>query len=221
MPTSCFISILLTVFQSKEILFPISAERLFSGTHRIRTLLYYSCLVQVNKKKEFIMDAHNKRREYEKMEVCGGELLEFIRKNKALSVEFCRQLYQELYAPIEAKIEHETETYTFKQLEADFTKLNQDYLRRAIGPEKWNVLSEMNKKTEEAQKNNFKKLKGYQEKVMKERQRTKEAEIEARQRSEELMKLHQEAIREKEKNAENLRIMQQNFQNQINKVTII
>ena len=184
-------------------------------------LLYYSCLVQVRKKKGFIMDAHNNRRECEGMEVCGGELLEFIRRNKALSVEFCTQLYQELYAPIKAKIEHEIETYTFKQLEADFTKLNQDYFRRAIGPEKWNVLSEMDKKTVEAEKNNFKKLKGYQEKIMKERQRTKEVENEARQRNEELKKLHQEAIREKEKNAENLRNMQQNFQDQIDKVTVI
>ena len=167
------------------------------------------------------MDAHKNRREYEGVEVCGGELLEFIRKNKALSVEFCTQLYQELYAPIQAKIEHDIETYTFNQLEADFTKLNQNYLRRAIGPEKWNVLSEMDKKTVEAQKNNFKKLKGYQEKIMKERQRTKEAEIEARQRSDELKKLHQEAIREKEKNAENLRNMQQNFQDQMEKVTWI
>ena len=118
-------------------------------------------------------------------------------------------------------MEHEIETYTFKQLEADFTKLNQDYLRRAIGPEKWNVLREMDKKTMEAQKNNFKKLKGYQEKIMKERQRTKEAEIEARQRSEELKKLHQEAIREKEKNVENLRKMEENFQNKMEKVTVI
>ena len=167
------------------------------------------------------MDADNNRREYEGMEVCGGELLEFIRRNKALSVEFCTQLYQELYAPIKAKIEHEIETYTFKQLEEDFTKLNQDYLRSAIGPEKWNVLSEMDKKTVEAQKNNFKKLKGYQEKIMKERQRTKEAEIEATQRNEELKKLHQEAIREKEKNAENLRKIEENFQNQMEKVAVI
>ena len=184
-------------------------------------LLYYSCLVQVREKKGFTIDAQNNQREYEGIEVCGGELLEFIRKNKALSVEFCTQLYQELYAPIKAKIENEIETYTFEQLEADFVKLNQDYLSRAIGPEKWKVLSEMDKKTVETQKNNFKMLKGYQEKIMKERLRTKEAEIEARQRSEELKKLHQEAIREKRKNAENLRNMQQNFQNQMDKVTVI
>ena len=138
------------------------------------------------------------------MEVCGGELLEFIRKNKALSVEFCTQLYQELYAPIKEKIEHEIETYTFQQLEADLQKLNED--------------SEIDKKTVEAQKNNFKKLKGYQKKIMKERQRTKETEIEAKKRNEELEKLQQEAIRENEKNFENLRNMQQSYQNHIDKV---
>ena len=190
----------------------------YQGLYHTTALLFF--LVQVDKKKGFIMDAHNNRREYEGMEVCGGELIEFIRKNRALSVEFCTQLYQELYAPIKAKIEHEIETYTFEQLEADFTKLNQDYLRCAIGPEKWNVLSEMDKKTVEAQKNNFKKLKGYREQIMRERQRTKEVENEARQRNEELKKLHQEAIREKEMNTENLRSMQQNFQNQIDKVTV-
>ena len=164
------------------------------------------------------MDAHGNRKDYEGMEVCGGELLEFIRKNRSLSREFCTKLYQELFTPIQLKIEHETEAYSFKQLEADFRKLNEDYLKGAIGPEKWNVLSDMDKKTVEAQKNNFKKVKGYQEKVMKERQRTKEAEIEARQRNEELKKLHQEAMREKEKNAENLKNMQANFQNQMEKV---
>ena len=177
-----------------------------------------SFLVQVREKKGFTIDAHKNRKEYKGMEVCGGELLEFIRKNKALSVEFCTQLYQELYAPIKEKIEHEIETYTFQQLEADLQKLNEDYLRRAIGPEKWNVLSEIDKKTVEAQKNNFKKLKGYQKKIMKERQRTKETEIEAKKRNEELEKLQQEAIRENEKNFENLRNMQQSYQNHIDKV---
>ena len=167
------------------------------------------------------MDARGNRKEYEGMEVFGGELVQFIRKNRSLSSEFCTKLYEELFAPIQIKIEREIETYTFKQLEADLMKMNEDYLKRAIGPEKWNILSEMDKKTVEAQKSNFKKLKGYQEKVMKERQRTKEAEIEARQRSEELKKLHQEAIREKEKNAENLRNMQTNFQNQIEKVIFL
>ena len=188
--------------------------------NRFKTRFRYFCLVEVRKKKGFTMDAHGNRKEYEGMEVCGGELLEFIRKNRSLSTEYCTKLYQELFAPIQAKIEHEIETYTFKQLEVDFRKLNEEYLRRAIGPEKWNVLSEMDKKTVEAQKSNFKKVKGYQEKVMKERQRAKEAEIEARQRNEELKKLHQEAIREKEKNAENLKNMQMNFQNQMDKVAI-
>lgn len=188
--------------------------------NRFKARFRYFCLVEVRKKKGFTMDAHGNRKEYEGMEVCGGELLEFIRKNRSLSTEYCTKLYQELFAPIQAKIEHEIETYTFKQLEADFRKLNEEYLRRAIGPEKWNVLSEMDKKMVEAQKSNFKKVKGYQEKVMKERQRAKEAEIEARQRNEELKKLHQEAIREKEKNAENLKNMQMNFQNQMDKVAI-
>lgn len=177
-------------------------------------------LVEVRKKKGFTLDAHGNRKEYEGLEVCGGELLEFIRKNRSLSAEFCTKLYQELFAPIQAKIEHEIETYTFKQLEADFKTMTEEYLKRAIGPEKWNVLSEMDKKTVEAQKSNFKKVKGYQEKAMKEKQKTKEAEIEARQRADELKKLHQEAIREKEKNAENLRNMQQNFQDQMNKVIV-
>ena len=152
------------------------------------------------------------------MEVCDGELLEFIRKNRVLSVEFCTQLYQELYAPIQKKIEDEIETYTFNQLEADLKKLNQDYLRRAIGPEKWNVLSEIDKKTVEAQKNSFKKLKGYQEKIMKERQRTKEAEIEAKQKIEEIEKLHLEANREREKNVENLKNIHQCYLNHMDKV---
>jgi hypothetical protein len=158
--------------------------------------------------------------EYEGMEVCGGELLEFICKNRFLSTEYCTKLYQELFAPIQAKVEHEIETYTFKQLEADFMKLNEEYLRRAIGPEKWNVLSEMDKKTREAQISNFKNVKGYQEKVMKERQRAKEAENEARQSNEELKKLYQEAMREKEKEVENVKNMHMNFQNQMDKVAI-
>ena len=175
-------------------------------------------IIQVRKKKAFTLDANGKRQEYEGMEVSGGELLEFIRKNKTLSTEFCSKLYQELFTPIQLKVEHEIETYTFKQLEADFINLNTEYLKRAIGPEKWNVLSDMDKKMVEAQKSNFKKLKGYQERVMKERQKTKEAEIEARQKNEELKKLHQEAIRDKEKNAENLKNMQVNFQNQVDKL---
>ena len=166
------------------------------------------------------MGAHGNRMEYEGMDVCGGELLEFIRKNRFLSTEYCTKLYQELFAPIQAKVEHEIETYTFKQLEADFRKLNEEYLRRAVGPEKWNVLSEMDKKTREAQISNFKKVKGYQGKVMKERQRAKEAENEARQRNEEVKKLYQEAMREKEKEVENVKNMQMNFQNQMDKVAI-
>lgn len=193
---------------------------LFLDTVVTPTLSVIFILVEVRKKKGFTLDAHGNRKEYEGLEVCGGELLEFIRKNRSLSAEFCTKLYQELFAPIQVKIEHEIETYTFKQLEADFMKLNEEYLKRAIGPEKWNVLSEMDKKTVEAQKSNFKKVKGYQEKVMKEKQRTKEAEIEARRRADELKKLHQEAIREKEKNAENLKNMQQNFQDQMNKVIV-
>ncbi|XP_028409814.1 guanylate-binding protein 1-like [Dendronephthya gigantea] len=175
-------------------------------------------IVELRRKKAFTMDARGNRKEYEGMEVCGGVLLEYIRINRTLSTEFCTKLYQELFAPIRGKIEHEIETYTFKQLEADFIRLNEEYLKRAIGPEKWNVLSEMDKKTVEAQKMNFKKLKGYQEKVMEERRRAKEAEIEARKREEELTKLHQENVREKEKNAENLRNMQENFQTQIEKM---
>ncbi|CAB4020782.1 guanylate-binding 1-like, partial [Paramuricea clavata] len=122
--------------------------------------IFQKKIIEVRKKKGFTMDAHGNRKEYEGMEVCGGELLEFIRKNRSLSKEYCTKLYQELFAPIQAKIEHEIETYTFKQLEADFRKLNEEYLRRAIGPEKWNVLSEMDKKMVEAQKSNFKKVKG-------------------------------------------------------------
>ena len=175
----------------------------------------------MKKKKSFTLNANGQRVDYEGMEVCGGVLLEFIRKNKALSVEFCTNLYDQLFAPIKFKIENEIEKYSFSQLEEDFKTLNTEYIKRAIGPEKWNVLSQMDKKTVEAQKSNFKKVKGYQEKVMKERQKAKELENEARKKQEELRKLHLEALREKEKNAENLKNMQTNFQEQIAKVKFL
>lgn len=175
-------------------------------------------IVEVKPKKSFTINATGQKVEYEGMEVCGGVLLEFIRTNRTLSFDFCTKLYNELFSPIKFKIENDTEKYSFKQLEQDFTTLNQEYIKRAIGPEKWNVLSEMDKKTVEAQKSNFKKVKGYQEKVMKERQKAKELENAARQKQEEVTKLHQESLREKEKNAENLRNMQANFQEQMVKL---
>ena len=184
-----------------------------------RNFISFFLIVVLRKKKAFTMDAHGNRREYEGKEVCGGELLEFIRINRTQSADFCTKLYEKLFAPIRDKIENQVATYTFEQLEADFVRMNKEYLKCAIGPEKWNVLSEMDKKTVERQKKNFKKLKGYQEKVMEERRRTKEAEIEAKKRDEELKKLHQEVIREKEKNRENLTKMQENFQAQMEKVS--
>ena len=174
----------------------------------------------MKKKKSFTLNANGQRVDYEGMEVCGGVLLEFIRKNKALSVEFCTNLYDQLFAPIKLKIQNEIEKYSFSQLEEDFKRLNTEYIKRAIGPEKWNVLSEMDKKTE-AQKSNFKKVKGYQEEVMKERQKAKELENELRKKQEELRKLHQEALGEKETNAENLKNMQTNLQEQIAKVKFL
>ena len=172
----------------------------------------------MRERKGFTLDANNRKVEYEGKEVCGGVLLDFIRKNKELSSDFCTKLYNELFAPIKFKIENETEKYSFQQLEDDFKKLNLEYMKRAIGPEKWNILSDMDKKTAEAHRNNFKKVKGYQEKAMQEKRKAKELENEARQRGEEMRQLHQESVREKEKNAENLRNMQTNFQQQMDKV---
>ena len=176
------------------------------------------CLGEVRQEKGYTIDAHGNRKEYEGMEVCGGELLEFVRKNRSLSTEFCTKLYQDLLKPILLKMEREIETYTFQQLELDIIQLNEIYLNRAIGPEKWNVLSEMDKKTLEGQKSNFKKLKGYQENVLKERQRAKEMANEATRRFEETKRLQQEAIREKQQNTQNLNKMQEHFNSQINKV---
>lgn len=154
------------------------------------------------------------------LEVCGGELLVFISTNRSHSREYCTKLYQELFAPIQSKIEHEIETYTFNQLDEDIKKFNEAYSKRALGPEKWNVLNDLDKKTIETQKSNFKKLKGYQEKMLNERQKTKRAENEAMQKKEELEKMHQAVVREKEKHLENVKNMEVNFQNQIDKVLL-
>lgn len=175
-------------------------------------------IIKVKAKKGFTTDAKGQKVEYEGMEVCGGVLLKFISKNKAMSVDFCTKLYNELFAPILLKIENDSEKYTFQQLEQDFMKLNAEYIKRAIGPEKWHVLSDMDKKTAETQKVNFKKVKGYQEKVMQEKRRAKELENEAKERQEEVKKLHLESRREREKNAENLNNMQTKFQQQMEKL---
>ena len=76
--------------------------------------------------------------------VVGGALFPFIEENRRRSREFCEQLFSELYAPIEKKVQTASEVeYTPEQLAADVETLLEKYSEESRGPEKGNVLAQM------------------------------------------------------------------------------
>lgn len=103
-----------------------------------------------------------------KKKVVGGALLVFIQENRKKSSAYCSGLFDRLYTPIKEKATCSSSNpgYTFDSLLKDFEGLHNEYIKQAIGPAKWEVIEEKKQKCE-TDKQFFKQLAGYNQKLMK------------------------------------------------------
>ena len=68
--------------------------------------------------------------------VTGGKLLSFVQRNKQKSLEFCNQLFEELFKPIQDLIDtlSPNSGITFDDLSSEIEAMLAEYRRKAIGP---------------------------------------------------------------------------------------
>ena len=98
--------------------------------------------------------------------VVGGVLFAFTQENYKRSQTYCSKVFDDLYKPIKDQILVPGDTYTFQTLRDDLQNLHEKYLLQAIGPAKWEVYDQK-KKVIETDQAVFKRLVGYEERLMK------------------------------------------------------
>eukprot|EP00058_Branchiostoma_floridae_P027685 XP_002613176.1 hypothetical protein BRAFLDRAFT_73096 [Branchiostoma floridae] len=148
--------------------------------------------------------------------VIGGELLYYIKQNKESSRTFCQELFKSLFQPIRKRVETPPPDYDFDLLMGELASARQQYSEQARGPEKWVVLQEMTKNLEDLTKD-FKKIKGYQKKLMEEREKAHKAELETMEKAQEVHQLYNQAQDMQKTHQETLEKMDQQHREQMEK----
>ena len=148
---------------------------------------------------------------WEKNEVTGGALYPFTVKNTQKSTEFCKNLIDELYKPIQNKISSVDSNYTFQGLLMDLDNMQSNYFDQAKGPAKWEVY-ENKKKEIESDKYKFTSLKDYEADMQKTAEEAEKAREENIRMAEEINALRSQVIRENEKHKQTLQEIQESHQ---------
>ncbi|XP_035664225.1 guanylate-binding protein 1-like [Branchiostoma floridae] len=125
-------------------------------------------------------------------DVTGGELLHFIQQNEETSKIFCQKLSERLLVTVRKRVDFPAKDYDYSELEMEVCRAQQQYKKKARGPQKWVVLQEMTKNCEQL-KAEFKKIEEHHKKLMLARQKAKDAERRAKEREEQLQQLRQQA----------------------------
>ncbi|XP_078583827.1 guanylate-binding protein 1-like [Branchiostoma floridae x Branchiostoma japonicum] len=149
--------------------------------------------------------------------VTGGELLQYIQKNRELSKSFCQSLWESLVDPIRKHVDSPSPYYGFDKLAQELVDACQHYEERACGPEKWAVQQEMTKSIEKM-KAEIEKIKGYQSKIQQAQQKADEAELRAKETEREMQRLRKQSHDLQQTQQKKLERMEQQQKTQIEKV---
>ena len=148
---------------------------------------------------------------WHKNKVNGGALYPFTIKNMQKSMEFCKNSINELYKPIQDKINSVSSDYTFQDLLMDLANMQSNYFDQAKGPAKWEVY-EYKKKDIESDKQKFTSLKNYEDNMQKTAEEAEKAREENVRMAEEINALRSQVIRENEKHKKTLQEIQESHQ---------
>ena len=156
--------------------------------------------------------------------VTGGIFLKFIQQNYSLSHKQCTQLFQDLYQPIENRIQRAlsqtTETnYTFNDLQKDISDLDKKYLARAIGPAKWEVYNEKQQQLASTNEG-FKHVEGFKADALEASRKEREAVAIVKASEERLQNLQKQMKEEKATHLEQLQKIQTDHSNAIERVHV-
>ncbi|XP_066265728.1 guanylate-binding protein 3-like [Branchiostoma lanceolatum] len=173
-------------------------------------------LVQREERTVMYVAKDGKTYQHKGFEVTGGELLHYIQKNREMSKIFCQELYEGLFDPIRKLVKNPPADYDFDKLIKDLDHATQQYVKDARGPEKWAVLQKMT--NSENLKNNFKEIKGYQDKLMKARQKAEEEALAAKEMATEMQEVYKQAQDMQKAQEETMKKMDQQHKEQLKKL---
>ena len=148
---------------------------------------------------------------WEKKKVTGGALHPFTVKNTQKSTDFCKNLIDELYKPIQNKISSADPNYTFQDLLTDLNNMQSSYFDQAKGPAKWEVY-QYKREEIEFDKHKFTSLKNYKAEMQKKAEEAEKAYEENIRMAEEINALRSQVIRENEKHKQTLQEIQESHQ---------
>ncbi|XP_019637963.1 PREDICTED: uncharacterized protein LOC109480255 [Branchiostoma belcheri] len=158
-------------------------------------------------------------RKQKRFVVTGGELFQYVQKNKDLSRVFCKRLFERLLGPISKRVESPAADYELQQFMEELDSARQQYKEQARGPEKWIVLQEMTPNVDKL-KAKFETI-VYQRRILQEQQRALEAELRATELESEMNKLIQQAQDVEQNRLENMQQMDrllQTYQHEISQL---
>lgn len=83
--------------------------------------------------------------------VVGGAIFPILEKNRKKSLNFCKQIFTDLYNPIKKKALSGKDGYTPEDLATELEKAFQEYDKKSAGPERWRVRAKMERTIKENQ----------------------------------------------------------------------
>ena len=139
--------------------------------------------------------------------VVGGVLFAFTQENYKRSQMYCSKVFDDLYKPIKDQILVLGDTYTFQTLQDDLQNLHEKYLLQAIGPAKWEVYDQKRIVIETVLAV-FKRLAGYEERLMKAECEIPESNRRNQKMFEDISQLRQKLEDEASEHQENIKRME-------------
>ncbi|XP_019637966.1 PREDICTED: actin cytoskeleton-regulatory complex protein pan-1-like [Branchiostoma belcheri] len=117
-----------------------------------------------------------------------------MQQNKEHSKDFCKKRSEQLLDPIRKRVESPPtyDEYDSSQLRIELDHARQRYEELARGPEKGAVLQEMTQNCEQLEAG-FKRLEEHHKKLMREKQKRRQAELRAGERESQLQQLRSQA----------------------------
>ncbi|XP_078583830.1 uncharacterized protein LOC144866343 [Branchiostoma floridae x Branchiostoma japonicum] len=176
-------------------------------------------LVQKEKRSVDCVAADGTTKKQEGFVVTGGELLQYIQKNRELSKNFCKDLSEHLVGQISGLLAGEhvdspspssSPTFDFDKLLRMVEEAYKQYEQQACGPEKWIVQQEMAKNLQKL-KVEIEKYKAFRTEMLQAEQRAAEAENQAKQLREKADEMQQQ----QQNQAEKIRALEQDQQTQL------
>ena len=153
-------------------------------------------------------------RQTRKKKVTGGALEKYTRQNYTESRTFCTKLFSDLYHPVEQRALDSDASYTFDNLLKDLDDIQSQYLKKAVGPAKYEVYRERGEHVK-SQQAMFKTVRGFKNEAFKAAQKASEAEVKAIQLSNTLSDLQAQMKGEAELNAREMKKLQEQHQQEM------